>query len=142
MTHNISTVLIQFINNNLDHMPTPKLQSLNIDSVHFLHQGCNNTFLRQHFVNTMYPGLTRGTHHLRKLLAIRTKFIKFSIPPKYKETHLKTINQIYPSNEFIRTRFKIDVDNCHLCTTNVETTEHLLFDCHMIQTYGNSCIIS
>lgn len=57
--------------------------------IFFKHKQCNNTFLRQYLVNrpTMYPGLTRRTFNLKnygktEILAIRTKFLKFPIPPK------------------------------------------------------------
>lgn len=91
----------------------------------------------------MYPGLTTRTFDLRsnrktQILAIRTRFLNFPSPPKCKEIHFKTVNKIYPSNEFIRNRFKLEVDNCHLCTTNTEITEHLFFACNMVQNIWKS----
>lgn len=88
VTQNIPAVLIQFIKNNLDNTPTPKLKNIKIDFVEFLHKRFNNKFLRQYLVNTLYPGLTRGTLSLKtykkqtnkknEILAIRTKFLKIS----------------------------------------------------------------
>ncbi len=50
MTQNISSVLIQFIKNNLENTPkyliAPKLQNININYVDFLRKRCINTFLR------------------------------------------------------------------------------------------------
>ncbi len=51
------------------------------------------------------------SHHCR--VGYEEKIPK--IPPKHKEKHFKTVNG----------NFKVDVDNCHLCYSNVDTTEHL-----------------
>ena len=87
----------------------------------------NNKFLRQYLVNTLYAGRTKSSLTLRdynksEISTIQTKYLKFPIPPKCKEVHFKTIN-IYPSNEFMKSRFKFVAENC---SGNLETTEH----CH------------
>ena len=143
VTQNIPSALIQSVKNSLLNITTPRLHKIQIDDVDLVNEKCNNTFLRQHFVNTVYPGRTRSTlilHGYDKSdrLTIRTKFLKFQIPPKYKEVHFRTINNIYPSNEFIRKRFKFEVENCHICNTNVETTEHVFYECETVQNLWSS----
>jgi len=64
--------------------------------------------------------------------SIRTKFLRYPIPQR-KEVHFKTINNKYPTNEFLKKRFKLEVDNCHICNIYVETTEHLFYECQMVQ---------
>ncbi len=138
VTQNIPSALIQLIKNNLLNITIPRLHKIKIDYVDLVNEKCNNKFLRQYLVNTLYPGRTRSTLILRdfdksEISTIRTKFLKFPIPPKYKEIHFKTINNIYPSHEIIRKRFKFEVENCHNCSTNVETTEHMFYECETVQ---------
>ena len=56
----------------------------------------------------------------------------FPISPKCKEVHFKTINYIYPSDELMKSRFKFMVEYCYICTTNLETTEHLFCECETV----------
>lgn len=119
-------------------IPTPNLHRIKIEDMDLVNEKCNNTFLRQYLFNTFYPSIAKSTLILKdydksKISAIRTKYLKFPVPPKCKEIHFKTINNICPSNEFINKRFKSAVDNCYICKTNVETMEHLFFECEIIQ---------
>lgn len=52
-------------------------------------------------------------------------------PPKAKEEHLQTMNEIYPRQELLRLRFNVDVDECTFCENNTETQEHLFFSCNI-----------
>ncbi|XP_013880610.1 uncharacterized protein LOC106529676 [Austrofundulus limnaeus] len=138
VVRNIPEVLIQLIKNNLSNSSSPRLHKIKIDYVDIVDKKCNNKFLSQYLINTIYPGKTRNTLTLQNfdiaiISKIRTKYLKFPIPPKFKEVHFKMLNNIYPSNEFIKDRFKFDVENCGFCNTNKETTKHLFFECVEVQ---------
>jgi len=55
------------------------------------------------------------------------KFIKWPMSPKVKETHLKIIYKIYPVADFLKKRFKFEVDPCAFCELADETLEHMFF---------------
>lgn len=61
---NIPKVLIQSMKNNILNLPTPKWHKMKVD-LDRVHVKCNNTFLKQYLVNTLYPGLTKSTFILR-----------------------------------------------------------------------------
>lgn len=143
VTQNIPKVLIQAIKNNIMNIASPRLHKIKIDYVDLVDKKCNNKFLKQTLVNCLYPGRTRSTlfflgYNKYEISSIRTKFLRYPIPPKFKEVHFKTINNIYPSNEFVKKRFKFEVDNCHICNIYVETTEHLFYECQMAQNLWKS----
>lgn len=58
VTQNFPRILIQSIKNNILNMPTLSLRKIKI---HYVNEKCNNTFLRQSLVNSLYPGRTRNT---------------------------------------------------------------------------------
>lgn len=131
----IPDAFIQLIKNNYETKPEVRLPSININGLDLLHKKCNNTFLRQHLTKTMYPGLVRRkfmeVYEKKNQIKLISNFMRFPLPPKYKEIHFKTLHDIYPSNEFIQHRFKIECNNCHICN-QPETTEHLFFLCQPI----------
>ena len=55
--------------------------------------------------------------------------------PKAKEVHFKTINDIYPCSDFLHQRFKFDSSNCRFCDTDIETVEHLFFQCKFVNVF-------
>ena len=48
------------------------------------------------------------------------------------------MNNIYVSNEFMKSRFQIVVENCYICKTNLETTEHLFYERETVQNLWKS----
>ena len=60
---------------------------------------------------------------------IRTRYISYPTSPKTKKVHLKILSNVYPSSEFLRRRFGFDHNNCISCDNDMETTEHLFFEC-------------
>lgn len=58
-----------------------------------------------------------------------SKFIRWPVSPKVKETHFKIIRNIYPVAEFLKKRFKFVVDACVFCGKLEETVEHLFVFC-------------
>ncbi len=61
--------------------------------------------------------------------------MKFPIPPKAKEVHFKTMNEIYPYREFLLLKFNIDSNECTLCNDGIETQEHLFFSCNISELF-------
>lgn len=69
---------------------------------------------------------------------MRTNFLSFPVNPKCKEVHFKIMNHIYPAKEFLRVRFNVGDSNiCQLCNVEIETVEHLFFQCNLVQALWN-----
>ena len=101
--HRISQVFIQLIKSNILNIPTPNLHKVKVDDLDLVNGKCNNKFLRQYLVNTLYPGKTKNWLTLKDynnsdLSTTRTRNLKFPILSKCKKVCFKTINNIYPSN--------------------------------------------
>ena len=140
---NIPRVFIQLIKNNIQNTATPDLHKVKVDDLELVKETCNNKFLRWNLVNTLYPGRTKSSLTLKDqnnsdLSTIPTRYFKFPILPKWKEVHFKTRNNIYPSNEFIKRRFKSNAENCSICETSLETTERLFYECETVQNLWKS----
>ncbi len=58
-----------------------------------------------------------------------SKYVKWPIPPKVKETHFKICHKIYPVSNFLHKRFKFDKAGCAFCGFTDESLEHLFFTC-------------
>ena len=99
---NIPIAMINLIRNNLDQTPTPKLHKTIINNLNFTDKKCNNMVLRKLIIDEIYPGLSKRTYLFKRnfskqeIRSIRTTFLKFPIPPKFKEIHFKIVNEIYP----------------------------------------------
>lgn len=52
-----------------------------------------------------------------------------SFPKSKKKTHFKIIINIYPVFEFLKRRFKFEVDLCSFCNSACETLQRLFFLC-------------
>ncbi|MEQ2264156.1 hypothetical protein XENORESO_020969 [Xenotaenia resolanae] len=116
---------------------TPNLKQLCTDGVPFSDSRCNNTFLRSHLLHYYAPNPVRRKYILKDfkeedIKKIRIKFMSSPVPPKAKEILFKIINNIYPSKEFLRTKFKINIGNCSFCETDNENLNHLFFDCMIV----------
>ena len=69
------------------------------------------------------------------LIRIRTKYLSYPVPPKAKEVHFKILNDIYPCNDFIQNRFKMEVMSCSFCEVEAETAKHLFFECQTVNAF-------
>lgn len=50
------------------------------------------------------------------------------------------MNDIYPSKDFFRSKFGIEENSCKFCGTDIESTEHVFFDCnYSINYFGLNC---
>lgn len=66
---------------------------------------------------------------------IRKNYISFPLPPKAKEINFKILNEIYPTNEYLRLRFNFDMNNCVFCEEEIESLEHLFFYCESVKSF-------
>ena len=97
-----------------------------------------NPFLRSLLSKCCFPSplkrssiLERYTTTASTAKRLRCNYLKFSIPPKAKEVHFKTMNEIYPCKELLCLKFNADVNECTFCENNIETQEHLFFSCNV-----------
>uniref|UniRef100_A0A8C6WYS4 Reverse transcriptase domain-containing protein n=1 Tax=Neogobius melanostomus TaxID=47308 RepID=A0A8C6WYS4_9GOBI len=119
---------------------SPKLRHLWIEGSDFCDPKCNNKFLRCYLLNCSYPNSIKRSYILKdykkeEIIRIRTKYLSFPIPFKMKEIQFKILNKIYPTNEFIKHRFKIETGKCIFCNTENEDLDHLFYSCNVIQSF-------
>ncbi len=113
---------------------TFSLPSLRLDTLSIRDQKCTNKFIRSVFINRLCPNRLRR-HHIFKdfdsneLKEIRISYLSFPIFPKAKELQFKIMNDIYPSKEFLKSKFDIEENSCQFCESDIETTEHIFFNC-------------
>ena len=120
----------------------PTLPSLLINGHNLTDQKIRNVMIRQLFVQELYPYLSNRLSILqffskKEAENLKSKFFKFPIAPKAKEVHFKILNKVYPSSEFLRNRFNLDHNNCLFCEENIETTDHLFYECKFVDVFWN-----
>jgi len=109
------------------------LPALHIEGRDFLME-TTNKILRSHMNNILYPARSNRNSIMQlfseaDIKKWRTHYISYPVSPKAKEVHFRILNNVYPSNELLRKRFNIDQNNCSFCNVEIETTEHIFFDC-------------
>nr|XP_054602977.1 uncharacterized protein LOC129164962 isoform X1 [Nothobranchius furzeri] len=134
---NIPSALVHLVKASIGYIFNPRLKILAVDGIEIFNKKCNNIFLRNKLNKTFYPNpILRFSllHNFSKgeIKVLRANYLKFSLPPKYKEVHFKILNDIHSSNHFIQTRFKFNVEKCYLCKQNDESTKHLFYECDQI----------
>lgn len=119
----IPQAFISMIKGILMYTPvTHKLFTLSTGGCSFLEKTCNNKFLSSTLSKEYFPLSLERKHILQEYSTligkrIRCRFFSFPIPPKAKEVHFKTINDIYPCSEFTRLKFNLDSNECAFCKT-------------------------
>nr|XP_017212910.1 uncharacterized protein LOC103911478 [Danio rerio]XP_017212911.1 uncharacterized protein LOC103911479 [Danio rerio] len=118
----------------------PTLVDLFINNYSFLDIKRNNKVLRSLLTKEYFPLPVK-----RKVLSerfskantidIRKRYLSFPLLPKMKEVHFKTINDIYPCNEFLRIRFHLDSNACIFCLKDIESHEHLFYSCSSVKSF-------
>ncbi len=61
---------------------------------------------------------------------MRLNYLTLPSLPKVNELHFKIMNDIYPSKEFLKSKFDIGENSCQFCEIDIETTKHIVFDCN------------
>lgn len=137
----------QFINqtqNILEYQTiNPKLATLSIKGISFIDKKCNNHTIRSCLNETLFPGKINKNDILHKfdkksIEKLRTLYLKLPIQPKAKETHFKILNGIYPSKELLRNRFNIDDNKCSFCENDIETIDHIFYECNKTHIFWNN----
>lgn len=58
--------------------------------------------------------------------------MSYPVPHKAKEVVFQTINDVYPSNHFLHKRFNWENNTCGFCERDIETVEHIFFECEHV----------
>lgn len=144
---NIPLQMLKLVSEHLKHSRIiPKVQELIIENVSFVDRKCSNKFLRDCLIHQCFPGPVLRNYIFRhyekkEVCKIRTNFLSFPVNPKCKEVHFKILNHIYPTKEFLRTRFNVGDSNlCQICKVEIETVEHLFFQCSLVNKFWNDAL--
>ena len=62
--------------------------------------------------------------------------MSYPIPHKAKEVVFKILNDIYPSYHFLHIRFNWENNTCGFCERDIETVEHIFFQCEHVLEFG------
>ena len=60
---------------------------------------------------------------------------KTSVDTKLRWFQYRLLYRILPTNRFLYLRRLKDTENCRLCLTDVETIEHMLYECRIVSTF-------
>ncbi len=129
------------------------LPSLCLDNLSIRDHKCNNKYIRSIFISRFNPNQIRRHYifkdiNLKEMKEMRLNYLTLPSLPKVKELHFKIMNDIYPSKEFLKSKFDIGENSCQFCEIDIETTKHIVFDCNhskrfWSQVYSKmSCIIT
>ncbi|XP_025760554.1 uncharacterized protein LOC112845342 [Oreochromis niloticus] len=67
---------------------------------------------------------------------------QFLITNKIKDISYKLIHRIYPSKDYLQSKFKLDIDtSCSFCKTSKESTIHLFWFCNLVQDFWQSLCV-
>lgn len=113
---------------------TPSLPLLLVNGCNITTTKLPNRNIRCLFTKVLFPyisnpnsiSLNFSQDEKRK---IRKNYLKLPIPPKAKEVHFKIFSGVYPSKDFLTKRFGFDDNCCSFCEENIESTDHLFFEC-------------
>ncbi len=129
----IPVALIHLIQNTLTYSDvTPILPNLSIGHHKLVDKNVNNKVATDAFKSKLYHDYNKNNVpvNLSDLLGKAfSKYVKWPIPPKVKETHFKICHKIYPVSNFLHKRFKFDKAGCAFCDFTDESLEHLFFTC-------------
>ena len=138
----IPLALIQLIKNVIRYSKvTFSLPTLNVNECNLVDSKCNNKIINDGMRQKIYFDYNREsfkkypTANCKTMTFAHSKFVKWPISPKVKETHFKIINKIYPVSMLLERRFKFVADPCVFCKSAVESLEHLFFSCQHSQSF-------
>lgn len=113
---------------------SPVLPELLVNGHNITANRLKNSKIRELFTNALFP-YRSNPNSISQLFScdqkkrLRTNYLKLPISPKAKEVHFKILSGVYPSREFLRHRFAIENNSCSFCDGDIESTEHLFFEC-------------
>ncbi len=111
------------------------LPSLCLDNLSIRDHKCNNRYIRSIFIGRFNPNRIRRhcifkDINLKEMKEMRLNYLTLPSLPKVKELHFKIMNDIYPSKEFLKSKFDIGENSCQFCEIDIDTTKHIVFDCN------------
>lgn len=135
--------LIQLIQNVLLYLNVELvLPKLMINDCYLSDKKCNNKLISVALKSIIFHDYNRGiTAQVSDKVTVsmmekaHSKYIKWPISPKIKETHFKIFHKVYPVAEFLKNRFKFEVDLCTFCNSADETLEHMFFSCPVSRSF-------
>ena len=124
------------------HSNVQEMRSLCVEGVNLASNQCSNKFLRSILTAQLYPYQLKRKYVLRdynevEVKKIRKQYLSYPIPHKAKEVTFKILNDIYSSNHFLHMRFNWDNNSCGFCERDIETVEHIFFECVHIVEFGH-----
>lgn len=121
------------------------LPNLVIEECNLYDRKCNNTLISTVLKSRVFHDYYRGVHiQVSESITLSitdkafSKYIKWPVSPKVKETHFKIINKMYPTAAFLSKRFRFEVDPCTFCGENEETLEHMFLLCPLSQRFWST----
>lgn len=108
----IPLALVHLIKNTLTYSVTPVLPNLLIGHYKILAKNFNNKAATDAFKSKLFHDNNKScvSVDLSELWEKAfSKYVKWPIPPKVKETHFKICHKIYPVSNFLHKRFKFVV---------------------------------
>ncbi len=125
--------LIHLIQNTLTYSDvTPILPNLSIGHHKLVDTNFNKRVATDAFKSKLFHDYNKNNVPVNSsdmLGKAFSKYVKWPIPPKVKETHFKLCHKIYPVSNFLHKRFKFDKAGCAFCGFTDESLEHLFFTC-------------
>lgn len=114
-----------------------QLRPLSVEGINLGSKSFSNKFVRTLLTNLLYPCQLKRKYVLSEYSVIearliRKRYLSYPIPHKAKEVAFKILNDIYPSNDFLFKRFNWDNNSCIFCKRDIETVEHIFFDCDFV----------
>lgn len=102
---------------------------------------CNNRCISTAFKTEFFHNFNRALFITSDEVTVlvmekaHTRYVKWPVSPKVKETHFKIVNKIYPVAEFLKRRFRFEVEPCVFCNGSDETIEHMFYLCPVSQSF-------
>ncbi len=121
------------------HSNVSEMRSLCVEGISLGSKLFSNKFIRNVLTTHYYPCQPKRKYVLSEYSVVearklRKRYLSYPIPHKAKEVTFKILNDIYPSNHFLHKRFNWDNNSCGFCERDIETVEHIFFDCeHVIE---------
>lgn len=117
-----------------------ELRPLCIEGIHLCHKQFSNKFIRNVLSAQYYPNQLRRKYVLKdysneEAKKIRKPYLSYPILPKAKEVTFKILNDFYPSIHFLHIRFNWNNNSCGFCEKDIETVEHIFFQCEPVQEF-------
>ncbi len=107
---------------------TPILQNLSIGNHKLVDKNYNKRVATDAFKSKLFHDYNKNSVPVNLSDMLRkafSKYVKWPIPPKVKETHFNICHKIYSVSNFLHKQFKFDQVSCAFCDFTDEFTDEL-----------------